>query len=157
MEPMIAGLGPLFSSEKLGSLVDVNKNSDAWYYKDGKYFGDYYEGWSVSKPVTLRSKLPIAVLTSNRVGSSSEIVVIPFIGNAKTKSFGQPTMGLTTGNGSFGLADGSQLFLASTIMADRNDKQYTGSIKPDVQIDKMIVDKKDVVVAAAIDWIKSQQ
>jgi C-terminal processing protease CtpA/Prc len=157
MEPMLAGLGPLFSTQKLGSLVDGNKIRNAWYYKNGKYFGDDYDGWSVSKPVTLKSKLPIAVMISNKVGSSGEIVVISFIGNAKTKSFGQPTMGLTTGNGSFGLVDGSQIFIASTIMADRNDKQYTGSIKPDVQIDNMLVDKKDLVINAAIDWIISQQ
>jgi C-terminal processing protease CtpA/Prc len=155
MEPMIAGLGPLFSSEKLGSLVDVNNKADAWYYKDGKYFGDGYTGWSVSNPITLTSKLPIAVLTSGQTGSSGEIVTISFIGNARTKSFGQPTWGLTTGNGSFDLADGSKMFLASTIMADRNNKQYSGSIKPDVQIDNMIVDKVDMVLMAAIEWIKA--
>ena len=155
MEPMIAGLGPLFSSSKLGSLVDVNNKAEAWYYKDGKYFGDGYLGWSVSSPVTVSSKLPIAVLTSNQTGSSGEIVTISFIGNARTKSFGQPTWGLTTGNGSFNLSDGSRMFLASTIMADRNGRQYTSSIKPDVQIDNMLVDNVDMVLTAAIDWIKS--
>ncbi len=156
-EPMIAGLGPIFSSEKLGSLVDVNNKYEAWYYKNGKYFMDDDTGWNVANPVTLTSKLPIAVLTSNKVGSSGEIVVISFIGNVRTRSFGQPTMGLTTGNGSFDLVDGSKMFIASTVMADRNNKEYYGSIKPDEQIDKMIVDKKDVVLSAAINWIKSQQ
>jgi carboxyl-terminal processing protease len=157
MEPMIAGLGPLFSSVKLGSLVDVNNKADAWYYKDGRYFGDGYIGWSVSNPVTISSKLPVAVLTSNQTGSSGEIVAISFIGNARTKSFGQPTWGLTTGNGSFNLPDGSRMFLASTIMADRNGRQFTSSIKPDVQIDNMIVDNVDMVLRAAIDWIKSHK
>jgi hypothetical protein len=157
MAPMIAGLGPLFSSDKLGSLVDVNGRSDGWYYRDGRYYDDEFAGWSVSDPVKLSSSLPIAVMTSNKVGSSGEIVVISFIGNARTRSFGQATMGLTTGNGSFELADGSQIFLASTIMADRNGKQYTGSIQPDTLIDKMFVDKKDMVLAAAIDWIRSAQ
>jgi len=156
-EPMIAGLGPVFSSEKLGSLADVNNQYNAWYYKNGKYFMDDDTGWSVSNPVTLKSKLPIAVLTSNKVGSSGEIVVISFIGNARTRSFGQPTLGLTTGNGSFDLADGSKMFIASTVMVDRNGKKYTGSVKPDVPIDKMIVAKKDMVLSAALGWIKSQQ
>jgi len=156
MEPMIAGLGPLFSAAKLGSLVDVNNKADAWYYRDGKYFGDDNEGWSVSTPVTLTTKLPIAVLTGNGTGSSGEIVVISFVGNARTRSFGQATWGLTTGNGSFELADGAKIFLASTIMADRNGKQYTSGIVPDVVIDKMIVDNVDMVLMAGIDWIKSQ-
>ncbi len=157
MEPMLAGLGPLFSSEKLGSLVDVNNMSNAWHYKNGRYFNDDDTGWMASDPVNLKSNLPIAVLTSSKVGSSGEIVVISFIANAKTRSFGQTTMGLTTGNGSFELADKSKIFIASTIMADRTGKQYTGGIKPDMQIDKMIVDKKDMVISAAIDWIRSGQ
>lgn len=155
-DPMIAGLGPIFSAEKLGSLVDVNNKSNAWYYKNGKYFWDDDTGFAVTNPVTLRAKLPIAVLTSNKVGSSGEIVVISFIGNARTRSFGQPTMGLTSGNGSFDLADGSKLYIASTIMADRNGKQYTGSVMPDVKIDNTIVAGKDMVMKAAIDWIRSQ-
>ena len=155
--PMIAGLGPLFSSEKLGSLFDINDHPESWYYKDGRYWMDGDTGWLVSNPTTLKTRLPIAVLTSNQVGSSGEIVTISFISNANTRSFGQPTMGLTTGNGNFDLKDGSRMFIASTIMADRNGKKYTGSIVPDVQIDKMIVDKVDMHLSAAIDWIKSQQ
>lgn len=153
MEPMIAGLGPLFSSEKLGSLVDVNGNLDSWYYKDGRYYGDGYKGWSVSKPIILTANLPIAVLTSNQTGSSGEIVVISFLGNSNTKSFGQPTWGLTTGNGSFELKDGSQIFLASTIMTDRNGSPYTASINPDFLIENKRDTDTDEIIDASIYWI----
>lgn len=155
MEPMIAGLGPLFSSEKLGSLVDVNRKSDSWYYEDGRYYGDGYKGWSVSKRIKLTSNLPIAVLTSNQTGSSGEIVVISFLGNSNTKSFGQPTWGLTTGNGSFELKGGSQIFLASTIMTDRNGNQYTTSINPDFLIEDKTDTDTDEIIEAAIKWIFS--
>ncbi len=151
MEPMIAGLGPLFSAEKLGSLIDVNGKSNSWYYKNGKYYSDEYKGWSVSKPFLLTSILPIAVLTSNQTGSSGEIVTISFIGNSDTKSFGEPTWGLTTGNGSFELKDGSQIFLASTIMADRDGKQYVSSIIPDFSIKDTT--NNDEIMDAAIKWI----
>jgi hypothetical protein len=156
MEPMIAGLDPLFSSEKLGSLVNVNREHDAWYYKDGKYFGDNYAGSSVTNHVKLATMLPIAVLTSNQTGSSGEIVTISFIGNARTKSFGQPTLGLTTGNGDFRLPDGAKMFLASTIMADRNGKQYYGPIQPDMMIEKNMPDGEDLVLKEAVEWIKKQ-
>ena len=152
MEPMIAGLGPLFSSEKLGSLIDVDKKPNAWHYKNGRYYGDDDKGWNVSHPFSLHSNLPIAVLTSNQTGSSGEIVVVSFIGNANTRRFGQPTWGLTTGNGSFDLEDGSKLFLASTIMADRNGKEYTSSIVPDVEISS---NNKEEVYKAAVRWIYS--
>jgi len=157
MEPMIAGLGPLFIGEKLGSLVDVNGISDSWYYSNGKYFGDGYNGWTVSNPYKLPIHLPIAVLTSNQTGSSGEIVVVSFIGNSKTKSFGLPTWGLTTGNGSFELKDGSQIFLASTIMADRNNKQYTTSIIPDIAVEDKSTTDNDEIIAAAIKWILEEK
>ncbi|MEO8086565.1 MAG: S41 family peptidase [Bacteroidota bacterium] len=156
MEPMIAGLGPLFSSEKLGSLIDVNNKPDSWYYKDGRYWGDGYEGWRVSNPVTLTSKLPIAVLTNAQTGSSGEIVAISFIDNANTKSFGQPTWGLTTGNGSFDLMDGARMMLASTIMADRNGKLYHGRISPVEIIEQSSDKKEDMAMMAAINWIGSK-
>ena len=154
MEPMIAGLGPLFSSKKLGSLVDVNKKQDSWYYENGRYFTDSDPGWQVSHPVSLKSRLPIAVLTEHQTGSSGEIVTLSFVGNANTKSFGGATWGLTTGNGSFDLIDGSRIYLASTVMADRSGKEYHGSVPPDFAI----TEKKkgpDLVIQAALSWIKS--
>ena len=157
MEPMIAGLGPLFSSEKLGALIDVNGISNSWYYKDGRYYGDDYKGWTVLKPFKPSSDLPIAVLIGNQTGSSGEIVTISFIGNSNTKSFGQPTWGLTTGNGSFELKDGSQIFLASTVMSDRNGKLYTTSITPDYMIEDFLTTENDEVIDAAKTWIMKKK
>ena len=157
MEPMIAGLGPLFSSEKLGALIDVNGISNSWYYKDGRYYGDDYKGWTVLKPFKPSSDLPIAVLIGNQTGSSGEIVTISFIGNSNTKSFGQPTWGLTTGNGSFELKDGSQIFLASTVMSDRNGKLYTSSITPDYMIEDFLTTENDEVIDAAKTWIMKKK
>ena len=157
MSPMIAGLGPLFRSEKLGSLIDVNGKSNSWYYNDGKYYWDNDPGWLVSKPVSISNKFPIAVLTDGQTGSSGEAVVVSFIGNDKTKLFGQPTWGLTTGNGNFKLQDGSEIFLASTIYADRNENTYRGSISPDFIIDNKSASQNDMVMEAAINWLQSQE
>jgi len=155
-EPMIAGLGPLFSSVKLGSLLDVNNQYSSWNYKDGRYFFDDLTGWKLTHPVKLKSQLPIAVLTSAQTGSSGEITTISFIGNARTRSFGQPTWGLTTGNGSFDLPDGSQMFIASTHMVDRNGKIYEGPIVPDVVIEADKNKNQDTVLDAAISWLRLQ-
>lgn len=155
-EPMIAGLGPLFSSVKLGSLLDVNNQYSSWNYKNGRYFFDSSTGWKVAHPVKLKSQLPIAVLTSPQTGSSGEITTISFIGNARTRSFGQPTWGLTTGNGSFDLPDGSQMFIASTHMVDRNGKIYTGPVVPDVVIGADKNKNQDTALDAAISWLKLQ-
>ena len=156
MAPMVAGLGPLFSNEKLGSLINVNGKPNSWYYKNGKYFWDADTGWSVSKPVTLSNRFPIAVLVSERTGSSGEAVAVSFIGNEKTKLFGQPTWGLTTGNGNFELQDGSQIFLASTVYADRDGKKYGGKIRPDFIQDTSEKGENDLVVATALRWLLSK-
>ena len=153
MEPMIAGLGPLFSASKLGSLVDVRGKPDSWYYKDGRYYGDGYEGWSVSQHFQPPKALPIAVLTSGQTGSSGEIVVISFIDNLNTRTFGEPTWGLTTGNGDFELPDGSRILLASTIMADRNGNQYIGRIIPNTLIEDDQNTAEDEIIEAAKQWI----
>ncbi|MEO6632974.1 MAG: S41 family peptidase, partial [Mucilaginibacter sp.] len=157
-EPMIAGLGPLFSAVKLGSLVDVNHQYSSWNYDHGLYFfdDDKTNGWKIPNPVTLTSQLPIAVLTNGQAGSSGEIATISFVGNARTKSFGQPTMGLTTGNGSFDLPDGSQMFIASTHMVDRNGKIYTGPVVPDVLVEVGKDGKRDNVLETAENWLARQ-
>lgn len=134
MEPMITGIGPLLDTGKIGWLENIDGKRDHWYYINGKYAWDTEEGISASNPVQLKKKLPIAVLTSPTTGSSGEIVTISFIGNSNTKSFGEPTWGLTTGNGEYTLPDGSKIFLADTRMVDRNGRVYDGRITPDFEI-----------------------
>lgn len=152
MEPMIAGLGPLFDTEHLGSLVDVDGNKESWFYKDGSYGWDGEVLLRVTAPVTLQRR-PIAVLIGPRTGSSGEIVVLSFVGNRDTRFFGLPTWGLTTGNGAFGLPDGARIMLASTVMADRHGKLYHGPVSPGVLVDE---GGDDAAVQAAVNWILGQ-
>jgi carboxyl-terminal processing protease len=152
MTPMIAGIGPLFNSEKVGFLVDVNGKKESWGYSKGHYIWEYDTLMTVQKPVELADRLPIAVLTGPRTGSSGETIVISFIGNAKTRSFGEATWGLTTGNGSFDLPDGARMMLASTHMVDRNGKVYSGRIEPDEKVEPN-KEYKDNVLQKAMDWL----
>jgi carboxyl-terminal processing protease len=151
MEPMLAGLGPIFSAEKLGYLVDVNNRKESWSYKDGTYYWENKKILTVSNPVTLSHDIPIAVLISSQTGSSGECVVVSFIGNSMTRIFGQPTWGLTTGNGSFDLSDGARIMLASTRMADRNGKIYYGSIEPDERLERNKNPEDEIQYA--VNWI----
>jgi Peptidase family S41 len=155
-DPMILGLGPLFSSVKLGSLVDVNNHDISWNYDRGRYFfSDDTTSLILPHPFIPPVRLPIAVLIDNRTGSSGEIVAISFVGNKLTRSFGQPTWGLTTGNGAFLLPDGSEMRIASTHMADRNGKMYPGSVTPDIIIMQDKQNGSDNTLAAALAWLKS--
>jgi peptidase S41-like protein len=156
MEPMITGLGPIISGDRYGYLVDINGKKESWHYKNGTYYWDDKPGITASDPVAVTSQKPIAVLYSQQTGSSGEIVIISFIGNPKTKSFGQPSYGLTTGNGNFDLKDGSRMMIASTMMADRNGRVYQGRILPDQVVDLNPSEKGDQALRAGIDWIKSK-
>ncbi len=156
MAPMVCGLGPLFDPGVLGTLTDVRGTVQRWSYGDGVYAWDGVPSLRIVEPVSLSRKLPIAVLTSSRTGSSGECTTISFIGNGRTRSFGQATFGLITGNGEFELPDGARMFMASTIMGDRNGKLFHGPIAPDEPVEQPADQGYDAALDAALKWIGAQ-
>lgn len=156
MAPMVCGLGPLLDTGVLGQLVDVNGEVQRWWYTDGSYGWDDEEEVHVSRAVVLKRPRPVAVLISERTGSSGESTTISFVGNSRTRLFGQPTWGLTTGNGEFELPDGAKLFLASTIMADRQGNLMHGRIPPDEAVDQPADWTYDAALDAALKWIATR-
>ncbi|MEO8067836.1 MAG: S41 family peptidase [Flavobacteriales bacterium] len=156
MAPMVCGLGPLFQEGVLGTLTHRNGNPERWYYRNGEYGWDNEVVLHVRQPVALDKHLPIAVLTAQATGSSGECTAISFIGNPRTRSFGQATWGLTTGNGQFQLPDSAQMFVASTTMGDRNGKLFHGPIIPDEVVDQPADWKYDASLEAALKWLAQQ-
>jgi hypothetical protein len=156
MAPMVCGLGPLFDPGVLGQLVDVNGHARRWSYANGSYGWDGEEEVRAPHPVVLSQQRPIAVLIGPRTGSSGESSTICFVGNSRTRLFGDPTWGLTTGNGSFDLPDGAKMFLASTVMADRNGHVFHGPIAPDERVDQPADWSYDAALEAALRWIERQ-
>jgi len=154
MHPMLAGLEPLFSADTLGFLVNIHGEKEAWGRNELFKKEDPESYVEIDHPVSFEKQLPMAVLYGSATGSSGEIVIISFIGNYKTKSFGQPSFGLTTGNGEFKMPDGSYLFLASTQMADRNSAIYSKRVTPDVVIDKD-ESNPNLEIEKAIEWLNS--
>jgi len=154
MHPMLAGLEPLFSADTLGFLVNIHGEKEAWGRNDLFKKEDPESYVEIDHPVSFEKQLPMAILYGSATGSSGEIVIISFIGNYKTRSFGQPSFGLTTGNGEFKMPDGSYLFLASTQMADRNATIYSERVTPDVVIEKD-ESNSNLEVDKAIEWLDS--
>ena len=156
MHPMIAGLGPLIGEGTLGYFIKKDtdfKLANRWYYEGG-IAGN---GKNISLTNSLnpykikKTQQKIAVLISSKTGSSGEMTAISFIGKKNVKLFGQQSGGYTTGNVSFKLSDGSALVLASSLVADRNQKKYLKGIIPDVIIKPS--DKDDDTLKAAMAWI----
>lgn len=156
MGPMVCGLGPLLDTGTLGQLVDVDGRPSRWWYRDGAYGWDDELVMSAPHPVTLPTRKPVAVLIGPRTGSSGECTAISFVGNARTRLFGQPTWGITTGNGEFDLPDGAKMFLASTVMADRNGHLFHGPVEPDERVEEPTDRKYDAALDAALTWIRAE-
>jgi hypothetical protein len=151
MWPMLAGLGPLFDAGPLGSFADRHAHGPAWSYRDGAVWSGSNKITQVSAaPYELRTKQPpIAVLVGPTTASSGEAVAIAFHGNSNTRTFGQPTRGLTTANAPFRLADGAVLNLTQAVDADRSGQLYEDGIRPDEQADE----PSPAVPAAAREWL----
>ena len=148
MWPMLAGLAPLTGAGPLGYFVrNANgiESKNVWNATHVK----------VEKPYKLKKPdTKVAVLVGPRTSSSGEMTAVGFIGRNNTRLFGQPTGGYTTANRTFALSDGSNLLLASSYVADRNQKKYLSKITPDEIVDP--VPNLDVEVKAAEKWLLEQ-
>jgi carboxyl-terminal processing protease len=156
--PMLAGIGPVLGEGKCGYFMELGgKTSGAWFYKKGKSGIGKQRITRVSrKPYQLSQKnTPVAVLTGKNTASSGEVVTVAFRGRPNTRSFGNPTAGLSTGNQNYRLKDGAQIFLTTTVYTDRTKETYGAKIRPDVEVPEGTPGAPDPVIQAAKDWLDS--
>lgn len=120
MGPMMVGLSPLLSEGPLGSFIDPTGVKIVWELKDGVVYIDGRTVTMEKEAYRLQSGAPrIAVLTDALTASAGEATAIAFKGQSDVRSFGAPTCGKATANGSFPLSDGGTLILTTAVMADR--------------------------------------
>ncbi|MDV3468722.1 S41 family peptidase [Stenotrophomonas sp. C3(2023)] len=120
MWPMLAGLEPLLRGHPAGAFEDRAGRRTAWRTRVS----------SGSAQVADLSQLPVAVLTSPRTASSGEAVAVAFRARPRTRSFGEPTAGLSTGNRGFTLLDGSVLQLTTVAFVDGAGIRYGHELMP---------------------------
>jgi hypothetical protein len=130
MWPMLAGLGPILGEGTAGGFVSPS-GLVPWGYKNGGAWSGSSTQVRVGQPVTLSPPPLVAILTDSATISSGEAITIAFRGRPRTRSFGQATKGLSTGNQGYPLPDGSLLFLTTVIDADRTGRSYGGPVVPD--------------------------
>jgi carboxyl-terminal processing protease len=142
-----------------GKFIDPDKNISNWSYENGSATNDNAIITSVANCYHLFNPNPsVAVLTDNYTASSGEAITVAFIGRNKTKSFGDYTYGVSTGNAGYPLRDGAVINLTVTTFADRNGTLYGGKIKPDEIVIGPLKDNptdSDSVVNTAVKWLKS--
>ena len=147
LRPMIATLEPFLGEETLGCFEGGAGPAWAW---SARTVSDTPPPAALG---TLRSAR-VAVLTGPRTLSSGEAVAIAFRGRPSTRSFGEPTGGLSTSCSFFPLPDGAAILLAVTVMADRTGRWYGGPIEPDVRIEIPPGTAEDLALAEAVKWLR---
>jgi len=157
MWPMLLGMAPLLrtsvvNNEDVGSF-ETAQGPERWtltataVQRAGKPVLDFGQsGYVLRQPGA-----PVAVLFGPRTGSSGEASVLAWRGRAQTRSFGQPTAGVSTGNDVRTLADGSRLLLTTTVMRDRNGRGDGLKIEPD-----QATGDEAATLAAAQRWLLAQ-
>ncbi|SFR47478.1 Peptidase family S41 [Robiginitalea myxolifaciens] len=142
MFPMLAGIGPILGEGIAGYFVGPEGEERSWSYEAGISFTGNIPVLSLEEPYTLFNENPkVAVLYSVATASSGEAIAISFINRPDTSSFGTPTCGLSTGNGTFQLSDNSRLALTQVFLADRLKNAFGEKIQPDFPAtDEEIID-----------------
>lgn len=155
--PMLAGIGPVLGEGTCGYFVTPGKkDSGRWFYRKGKSGIGKAAITKISrKPYKLRQKLPpVAVITGPRTASSGEVVTVAFRKRPNTRSFGEPTAGLSTGNENYALRDGAQIFLTTSVYADRTKEAYGSRIVPDEVLPPPTgLNSPDAALEAAKQWL----
>ena len=143
MYPMLAGLSSLLPDEDLFQFVEKNGS------KSAVSRSDVLQQLGLDQTDEKAKKVPIAVLTNERTGSSGEMTVLAFKGLENVKIFGQPTASYTTGNNYYQLYDGAVLLLTTSSILDRTGKLYENeAIQPDVLTDQPLEEAES--------WLKGQ-
>ena len=157
---LLAGLGPLLGDAIVGGSRNVKGEVTSWSYRAGVVSAGDTTAVSVDAPYALRRPgAAVAVLTSGLTASAGEASVIFFRGAANARTFGEPTIGLTTFNIRHALADGAFLDITNAVDVDRNLTPYDGPIAPDepVAIDWVAVNNgNDAALQSASSWLRSQ-
>ncbi|RNI27875.1 hypothetical protein EFA69_17430 [Rufibacter immobilis] len=156
--PMLAGIGPLVGEGVLGAFLTVDGACSPWMYEEGEVRVGEEVLLKVPNPYTIKDKqAPIALLVDERTASSGEAILVSFMGRPDTKSFGEPTAGLSTANKNFTLVDSAQLVLTSAVFTDRNGRIYGKKIVPDVDLSNkwyfLPGFKQSIMRSEAKDWL----
>ena len=158
MWPMLAAVGPLLGSRHVGYFLYPDGMLAPWIYEAGGAGLDEGAIAAASEPWTIAGRPPVALLTDAETASAGEAVVVAFRGHERSRSFGEATWGVSTGNAAFPLSDGSVIFLTVATMVDRDGNVYGGPLTPDVLVSGETTGDPmtDPVLAAALAWIDGQ-
>ena len=167
MWPMLAGIGPLLGTQRVGAFVSANGTVEEWHYRGGQaWAGDFPPppdarngvAGSASKSAhrLQKSDAPVALLLSRTTASSGEAVAVAFLGRPNLRAFGDSTAGMNSANGRFPLSDGAQIFTPYSMNRDRRGRTYALTIVPDELVSWDEDSDTDAPLERAKSWLLEQ-
>ncbi|MBP0460629.1 S41 family peptidase [Streptomyces montanisoli] len=151
--PMIAVVRPLLPDGVLGHFLLPDGRAQAWSAHGGRITLD---GRTMARSRVARQPddhTPIAVLTSRHTASAGEVVALTLRAQPRARMIGTPTAGLTTGNLTRVLRDGTRLHVSGAMYADQYRNPINGPISVDQHLDD---DNHDAALSAALVWMRRQ-
>lgn len=153
MWPMLAGIGGLLVPGVLGYFAEPGGRRQEWRCR--RYFSLGHQRYLSldGQPVTWLPRprrgrrQPVAVLTSARTASAGEAVLVAVRSQPAVRTFGEPTVGMTTANRVFTLGDGTRLVVSFAFYADAAGRLLDGPVVPDQ------AEAAGDAMAAALAWI----
>lgn len=140
VEPMLLALYDFLGDHEVWGSLDVNKNPIFNYsFNKGTYVLNASKKSKNQSYINAKGDLmenaKVAIITGVITASSGEITALAFKGRPNTTFIGENSAGFTTGNNMVDLPFGTQLFLTTSFVADRNNTYYK-QIIPDIPISK---------------------
>ncbi len=157
---MLAGVAPLYGDGTFAGLINAQESVQWMSIKGASVLLDGRV--QVTGPTVVKlanPNAPIAVLTGQSTASAAELAVVGLAGRGGVRVFGEPTVGVTSGNLGRSYPDGSFVAVTNVYDVDRLGRVYDGPLQPDetVKTDwSKFGTPGDPVVVAASTWLKAQ-
>lgn len=147
--PMLASIAPLLTDGVVLQFTGITDTTSVQISgSEVSFDGEVMANGDAS----FKADLPIAVLLDTRTASSAEAVVVSFIGQPNTRSFGERSYGFSTSNDERMMPDGAILSVTVGADTDRNGTIYGDAIIPD----QVFIANAEATTEAARTWLKAE-
>ena len=146
--PAITALAALLTPANTARFVDRDGHRRPLYSRgvDAYFFG----GTPPASDLARFAGRPFAVILGGQTVSAGEMLAIALRGEPQVRTFGRPTMGMTTSNLPTALPDGATVLLTIARYGYGDDPAIRGPLQPDFPADKGAT--PDATLRQAADW-----
>jgi hypothetical protein len=152
--PPFIAMYPLFGDANKANQVDRDGKRTPLVDRAGLERTAHAYGGGRANPLLPYASGPLAVVVGSRTSSAGEMLLVALLGEARVRTFGQTSQGLSTSNASYSLPDGATLVLTTKRYALGDGLVYRGGIPAMHPSEKG--EPADAAVRTAAEWAAAQ-